>query len=330
MWKQWDCRYGIDLGTCSTLIYEQGKGIVLQEPSVIAVRRDGGEIAAVGDEAQAMIGRTSDAIEVISPLQDGVIADLPMTLSMLRHFVRKMGKRRGPLRFVQRPEYVITVPCVIDPVKRRAVETTMIQMGAKKVTTVEGPLAAAMGSGMPVEEPVGSMVIDIGGGVAQAAIVSLGGIVVSHTVPKGGVSIDDSIVDYVKHAYNLVIGRRTAQMIKHTIGSAVTPDPEEKMEIRGRSMLNGLPQGMTLYAGDIHKLLEDFVKSIIDAIRACLEKCPPELVGDIMMRGIMLSGGGALLRGLDRRLQEETDVPMFVADRPLECIALGAGKLLGE
>ncbi|KIL39883.1 hypothetical protein SD70_16740 [Gordoniibacillus kamchatkensis] len=330
MWKGRNFRFGIDLGTCSTLFYEQGKGIVLQEPSLVAVRKDNGEIAAVGAEAQAMVGRTSASLEIVSPLQDGVIADLPMTLAMLRHFAKKMGKSRGPLRFVQRPEYVISVPCFIDPVKRRAVEVTMMQMGARKVTTVEGPLAAAMGSGMPVEEPVGSMVIDIGGGVSQAAIVSLGGIVVSHTVSKGGVSIDESIVDFVKHAYNLVIGRRTAEAIKHTIGSAVEPEPEEKMEIRGRSMVNGLPQSMTLHAREIYKLFEDFVKGIIDAIRVCLERCPPELVGDIMMRGIMLSGGGSLLRGLDRRLQAETDVPMFVADRPLECIAIGAGKLLGE
>jgi rod shape-determining protein MreB len=330
MWKRWNCRYGIDLGTCSTLFYEQGKGIVLQEPSVIAVNRENGAITAVGEEAQAMLGRTSDALEVISPLQDGVIADLPMTLSMLRHFVRKIGTSRGPIRFMQRSEYVISVPCVIDPVKRRAVETTLLQMGAKKVTTVEGPLAAAMGSGMPVEEPVGSMVIDIGGGVTQAAIMSLGGIVVSHTARMAGMSVDESIMEFVKSAYNLVIGRRTAETIKHTIGSAIEPDPEERMEIRGRSLLSGLPQSLTLYAREIHSLLDDFIKSIVDSIRACLEKCPPELVGDIMTRGIMLCGGGSLLRGLDRRLQAETDVPIFVADRPLECIAYGAGKLLGE
>jgi rod shape-determining protein MreB len=329
MWKHFqdmDCRYGIDLGTCNTLIYQKGKGIVLREPSVIAVRRETGDVEAVGEEAQAMIGRTPDSIEVVAPIQDGVIADLPMTLAMLRHFVKRLAG--GPFRFMQRREFVISVPYGIDSVKRRAVETTMMQLGAKKVMTVEEPLAAAMGSGIPVEEPVGSMVIDVGGGTTQAAILSLGGLVVGHAVRTAGTSIDETIMDYVKSAYNLAIGRSTAERIKQQIGSAVEPDPEERMEIRGRNLVDGLPKSMTLGSDEIYCLLRDFIRNLIEAIRICLEKCPPELVGDIMERGIMLCGGGALLRGLDHRLQAETKVPVYIADQPLECVAIGAGKLL--
>lgn len=292
----------------------------------MAVRRPGGEIAAVGAEALAMLGRTSDSMEVIMPIRDGTIADLPLTLAMLREFMRRIGGK-SLLRRVRKPEFAVSVPFGIDNVKRRAIENTTVQMGGGKVVTVEEPLAAAIGSGIPVEEPVGSMVVGIGGGSTQAAILSLGGLVVGHTMARGGDYIDELIVDYVKNTYNITIGRRTAELVKRTIGTAVPPEPGTTMDVRGRSLMNGLPTGLRLRAEELYELLQDFIRSLVDSVRICLEQCPPELVGDILERGIMLCGGGAMLNGLDRRLQMETSVPVVIAEQPLNCVALGVSQM---
>jgi rod shape-determining protein MreB len=274
-----------------------------------------------------MLGRTSEALEVVMPIRDGVIADLPLTLAMLREFMRRAGGKTW-FRKLRRPEFAVSVPYGIDNVKRRAIENTTAQMGGGKVVTVEEPLAAALGSGIPVEEPVGSMVVGIGGGSTQAAILSLGGLVVGHTMLRGGDYIDEMIVDYVKNTYNMTIGRRTAEQVKRTIGTAVSPEPSTKMDIRGRSLVNGLPTGLQLRAEELYELLQDFIRNLVDSVRICLEQCPPELVGDILERGIVLCGGGAMLNGIDRRLQLETKVPVVIADRPLDCVALGVGQML--
>jgi rod shape-determining protein MreB len=317
-------QFGIDLGTTHILIYQKGKGIVLNEPSVIALNKETKEIVAIGEKAKVMIGRTSDAIEVVHPIQDGVIADFFLTAVMLEHFLKKIvGKR-----FFQHPHVVISVPYDITSVKRRAIEQIAGQIKAAKVTTIEEPLAAAFGAGLPVDEPVGSMVVDIGGGTTQVAILSLGGLVAGNTVQRAGLSLDTEIIEYMKTAHALDIGHPTAEHIKQTIGSAMKPVKHEEMDIKGRDFIYGLPKIVTISALEIHNLLNDFIHIIVDSIRRCLEKCPPELVGDIVERGVMLCGGGSLLQGLDLRLQKETQIPVFMAERPTECIALGAGKLL--
>lgn len=293
----------------------------------MAIHRPGGEIVAVGAEALAMLGRTSESLDVVMPIRDGTIADLPLTLAMLREFMRRIGGKTL-LRRVRRPEFAVSVPYGIDNVKRRAIENTTVQMGGGKVVTVEEPLAAALGSGIPVEEPIGSMVVGIGGGSMQAAILSLGGLVVGHSIARGGDYIDELIVDYVKNTYNITIGRRTAEHVKRTIGTAVEPEPGTAMDVRGRSLVNGLPTGLKLRAEELYELLQDFVRSLVDSVRICIEQCPPELVGDILDRGIIMCGGGAMLNGLDRRLQLETNVPVVIAERPLDCVALGVGHML--
>jgi rod shape-determining protein MreB len=317
-------QFGIDLGTTHILIYQKGKGIVLNEPSVIAINTETKEIVAIGEKAKVMVGRTSDKIEVVHPIQDGVIADFFLTAAMLEHFLKKIvGKR-----FFQHPNVVISVPYDITSVKRRAIEQIAGQIKAAKVTTIEEPLAAAFGAGLPVDEPVGSMVVDIGGGTTQVAILSLGGLVAGNTVQRAGLSLDTEIIEYMKSTHSLDIGHPTAELIKQTIGSAMKPEQDEQMDIRGRDFVYGLPKIVTIHALEIHNLLNDFIQTIVDSIRRCLEKCPPELVGDIVERGVMLCGGGSLLQGLGRRLERETQIPMFMAERPTECIALGAGKML--
>jgi rod shape-determining protein MreB len=324
IWKGFEQQFGIDLGTSNTLIYQKGKGITLKEPSVLAIRKDTGEIEAVGEQARAMIGRTPSHLEVIYPLKDGVIANYDRTTAMLQHFFQKIsgGKRR-----FHRSRVVISIPCGITNVQKRAVEETTLHAGAKKAITIETPLAAALGAGLPVEEPVGSMVLDIGGGTTEVAILSLGGIVVSHSIRRGGMSIDQAIIEYIKYKYNLTIGERTAEELKKNVGSAVL-EKEEKVEVRGRDLVHGLPRGIFITSQEIYGILEDFVTAIVELIRLTIEKCPPELAGDVMEHGIMLSGGGALLSGLDRRLRQETKIPVHLADQPLECVALGVGKLL--
>ncbi|NTZ17505.1 rod shape-determining protein [Paenibacillus sp. JMULE4] len=326
MLKRFDMLYGIDLGTSNTVIYQQGKGIVLREPSVVAIRQDTGEIVAVGTEAQAMIGRTPGNLDIIYPLMDGVIANFDVTSAMLQHFVKKV---QGRAPWFRSSQVYISVPCGITNVQKRAVEETVIHKGAKKAVAVEEPLAAALGAGLPVDEPIGSLVLDIGGGTSQVAVLSLGGIVVSHTVRRAGMSIDKDIIDYVKRTYNMAIGERTAEEIKIRIGSVLDPDGEKKgMDIRGRDLIDGLPRSLHLTSSEISSLMDDFLMTILEAIRVTLEKCPPELAGDVMDRGILLCGGGALLHGLDERIQKETGVPVHIADQPMDCTALGAGRML--
>jgi rod shape-determining protein MreB len=328
MWRSLDKQFGIDLGTCNTLIYQKGRGIVLREPSLIAVNKETGQIEAYGEQAYAMIGRTPRSIEVIYPLQGGVIANYHMTTSMLQHYIRKV--LGGPGWF-QRASAVISVPCGVTNVNKRAAQQTMIHKGAKGAATVEEPLAAALGAGLPFYEPVGSMLIDIGGGTTQIAILSLGGIVTSYTLPRGGLAIDETIVEYMKKTYNLAIGFRTAEDIK--IRAGALPDKDRQsgtLEVRGNDQVDGLPRTINLDLREITKLLDDFIFELIDAIRVTLEKCPPELAGDVMERGIMMCGGGALLAGLDKRLQEETSIPFFLAEQPMECVAIGAGRLIAN
>ncbi|MBP1155051.1 MULTISPECIES: rod shape-determining protein [unclassified Paenibacillus] len=325
MLKRFDMLYGIDLGTSNTVIYQQGKGIVLREPSVVAVRKDTGEIVAVGAEAQAMIGRTPGNIDIIYPLMDGVIANFDMTSSMLQLFIKKV---QGRAPWFRSSQVYISVPCGITNVQKRAVEETVVHKGAKKAVAVEEPLAAALGAGLPVDEPIGSLVLDIGGGTSQVAVLSLGGIVVSHTVRRAGMSIDKDIIDYVKRTYSLAIGERTAEEIKKRIGSVLESSGEDGIDIRGRDLIDGLPRSLRLTSGEISSLMDDFLLTVLDAIRVTLERCPPELAGDVMDRGILLCGGGALLHGLDERIQKETGVPVHIADQPMDCTALGAGRML--
>lgn len=325
MIKRWENAFGIDLGTSSTIIYQQGKGIVLHEPTVVAIDEENGSVRAIGTEAQAMIGRTPGRLSIVYPLKDGVIANYDSTTLMLQHFFRKI---QGRTPWFRGSRIFISVPCGVTNVQKRAVEETVIHKGARKAVAIEEPLAAALGAGLPVDEPIGSMVVDIGGGTTQVAIIALGGVVVSRSIRRAGMSIDRDIIDYVKRKYNLAIGERTAEELKKAIGTAVQPEESSEMTIRGRDQVSGLPKTITVSAAEIYGLLDDFLQSVTESIRLTLEQCPPELAGDVMERGILLCGGGALLSGLDKRLQDETGVPVIVADQPQECTALGAGKML--
>ncbi|MEX1030084.1 MAG: rod shape-determining protein [Paenibacillaceae bacterium] len=325
MLRRFQQRFGVDLGTCNTLIYQMGKGIVLQEPSVVAIRTDTGVVEAIGIEAHAMIGRTPAHLEIIYPLRDGVIANFEMAAVMLKYFIDKIYGRN---KWFRSSYVVVTVPCGITNVQQRSVEEMIIHKGARKSVTLEEPLAAAMGAGLPVGEAVGSMVLDIGGGTSQIALISLGGIVLSKHIPCGGVSIDQAIIEYVKKSYHLIIGERTAEEIKKQVATAVKPNKELRMDIRGRDLVKGLPHTISITANEVSEILDGFLILIVDSIRQAMEQCPPELAGDVMERGILLCGGGALLNGLDRRLQMEIGVPIHLADNPMECIVLGTGKML--
>lgn len=325
MLKRLEELFGVDLGTCNTLIYQQKKGIVLQEPSVVAIQTDTGEIKAFGQEAYDMIGRTPANVEVIYPLKDGVIANFDMTLAMLKYFI---GKIKRGYQWFRSFQVLISVPCGITNVQKRAVEEMIVHKGARRSITIEEPLAAAMGAGLPVAEPIGSMVLDIGGGTSQVAIISLGGIVVSESVRRGGMSIDQDIIEYVKKTYNMAIGERTAEEIKKNVAAVVLPVKEVKMDIRGRDLVQGLPRTISISSQEIYEIMDDFVKSILECIRLAMEKCPPELAGDVMEQGILLCGGGALLEGLDKRLQQDIGVPVHLAEHPMECIAQGTGKMI--
>jgi rod shape-determining protein MreB len=325
MLKRFEQLFGVDLGTCNTLIYQEGKGIVLQEPSVVAIRTDTGMIEAIGKEAHAMIGRTPINLEVVYPLKDGVIANFEMTSAMLKYFISKIHGRN---HWFRSSHVIISVPCGITEVQKRAVEEMIVHKGARKSVTVEEPLAAAMGAGLPVGEPVGSMVLDIGGGTSQVALISLGGLVLSKHVPYGGMSIDQDIIEYVKKTYNLIIGERTAEEIKKNAATATKPVKEKRMDVRGRDLVLGLPNTISITSNEIFEILDGFFKLIVESIRQAMEQCPPELAGDVMERGILLCGGGALLQGLDRRLQKETGIPVHLAENPMECIVLGTGKML--
>ncbi|AEJ43834.1 rod shape-determining protein [Alicyclobacillus acidocaldarius] len=317
---------GVDLGTANTLVYVKGKGIVLREPSVVAIRTDTGSIEAVGAEAKQMIGRTPGNIVAVRPMKDGVIADFQTTSAMLRHFIRQAMKTKSS--WAGKPRVMISVPSGITAVERRAVEDAALEAGAKDAQVIEEPMAAAIGAGLPVGEPTGSMVVDIGGGTTEVAIISLGGIVTSKSIRVAGDEMDEAIIQYVKKTYNLMIGERTAEDLKIQIGAADDLDEERSMEIRGRDLLTGLPRNVTITSKEISEALSDTVLAIVDAVKVTLEKSPPELAADIMDRGIVLTGGGALLRNLDKRLARETGMPVLVAENPLDCVAIGTGKAL--
>jgi len=316
----------IDLGTANTLVYLRGSGIVLNEPSVVAINKDNGSILAVGLEAKRMIGRTPGNIVAVRPLRDGVIADFDTTERMLRYFIQKVHKRR----FLARPRLVICVPSGITGVERRAVEEAGYKAGARKVYIIEEPMAAAIGAGMPIHEPTGNMVVDIGGGTTEIAVISMGGIVVAVSIRVGGDELDEAIINYVKNEYSLLLGERTSEDIKMRVGSAFPLPNESEAELRGRDLVTGLPRTVILPAEEIRKALEEPIQAIINAVKSTLDRTPPELSSDIMDQGIMLTGGGALLRGLDERLRHETGMPIVIAENPLNCVVLGSGRTIEE
>jgi rod shape-determining protein MreB len=317
----------IDLGTANTLVYVRGRGIVLNEPSVVAINTNTGEILAVGIEAKRMIGRTPGNIVAIRPLKDGVIADFDTTERMLRYFIRKVHRRRY---LVRGPRVVICVPSGITGVEQRAVKESTYNAGASRVYIIEEPMAAAIGAGLPVSEPTGNMVVDIGGGTTEVAVISLGGIVASQSIRIAGDEVDVAIINYVKKEYSLMLGERTAEEIKIAIGSAFPTPEDSHAEIRGRDLVTGLPKTIVVSAEEIRKAIEEPVNAVVDAVRTTLDKCPPELSGDVMDRGIVLTGGGAHLRGLDERLKHETGMPIIVADNPLQSVALGSGRCVED
>ncbi|MBP1156589.1 MULTISPECIES: rod shape-determining protein [unclassified Paenibacillus] len=317
---------GIDLGTANTLVYVKGKGIVVREPSVVAIRTDTKTIEAVGNDAKKMIGRTPGNIRAIRPMKDGVIADFDTTSTMIKYFIRQAQKQR--FLFQRHPSVMVCVPSGITAVEKRAVEDATRQAGARDAYTIEEPFAAAIGADLPVWEPTGSMVVDIGGGTTEVAVISLGGIVTSRSIRVAGDEMDDAIIHYIKRTYNLMIGERTAEQIKMEIGSALPMDPPARFEIRGRDLVSGLPKTMSVTSDEISEALADTVYSILDAVKVTLEKCPPELAADIMDRGIVLTGGGGMLRNLDKLLANETGMPVIVADNALDCVAIGTGRAL--
>ncbi|MBP2649619.1 MAG: mreB [Firmicutes bacterium] len=315
---------GIDLGTANTLVHVKGKGIVLNEPSVVAIQRDTGEVLAVGEEAKQMIGRTPGNIVAIRPLKDGVIADFDVTQAMLKYFIRKAISSQSFIR----PRVIVGVPSGVTEVEKRAVIDATIQAGAREAYLIEEPMAAAIGAGLPVHEPTGNMVVDIGGGTTEVAVISLGGIVTSRSIRIGGDEMDEAIVQYIKRTYNLMIGERTAEEIKIKIGSAIPLTSDVTMDIRGRDMVSGLPKTLTVKGHEIQRALSEPVCGILEAVKITLEKTPPELASDIMDRGIIMTGGGSFLRGLDTLLNKETGMPVYVAEDPLICVASGTGKAL--
>ncbi|KIL46138.1 rod shape-determining protein [Jeotgalibacillus campisalis] len=317
---------GIDLGTANTLVYIKGKGIVVREPSVVALRQDTKDIVAVGNEARNMIGRTPGNIVALRPMKDGVIADFETTSTMMKYYMNQALKNSG---FSSRKPYVmVCVPSGITSVERRAVIDAARQAGARDAFPIEEPFAAAIGANLPVWEPTGSMVVDIGGGTTEVAVISLGGIVTSESIRVAGDEMDDSIISYIRKQYNLMIGERTAETIKIEIGSAIVSDEPREMDIRGRDLLTGLPKTIQIAEAEITQALSDTVTSIIESVKSTLEKTPPELSADIMDRGIVLTGGGALLRKLDQMITQETEMPVHIAEEPLDCVAIGTGKAL--
>lgn len=316
----------VDLGTANTLVYVRGRGVLLDEPSVVAMNTQTREILAIGHDAKRMIGRTPDGITAIRPLKDGVIADFDATEQMLRYFIQQVHRRR----YFAKPRLVVCVPSGITAVEQRAVKEAGYVAGARRVYIVEEPMAAAIGAGLPVHEATGNMVVDIGGGTTEVAVISLGGLVTTLSVRTAGDALDQAIIAYLKKEHSLMLGERTAEEVKMTLGSAFPAAHEPEAEIRGRDMVSGLPRTVTLTAGDIRHAIEEQLHMIIDAVRTTLDQTPPELAGDIMDRGIVLTGGGALLRGLDERIRHETGMPVHVAEDPLSSVAMGAGKCVEE
>jgi rod shape-determining protein MreB len=313
----------VDLGTANTLVYVRGRGIVLSEPSVVAIDHASGEVHAVGVEAKRMLGRTPGTISAIRPLKDGVIADFDVTEQMLRHFIQKVHQHR-----FAHPRVVVCVPSGVTGVEKRAVEEATRNAGARDAFLIEEPMAAAIGAGLPVSEPTGNMIVDVGGGTTEVAVISLGGIVVSVSLRLGGDEMDEAIIGHVKREYKLLIGNQTAEEIKLEVGSAYRLTEEVQAEVRGRDMLTGLPKTVLISSEEVRHALEEPTNQIIDAIKSTLDKTPPELAADIMDRGIVLAGGGALLSGLDERLRHETQMPVQLAESPLTCVAVGSGRSL--
>jgi rod shape-determining protein MreB len=316
----------VDLGTANTLVYVRGRGIVLNEPSVVAVNTNTQGIVAVGTHAKRMIGRTPENIVAIRPLKDGVIADFDTTERMLRYFIQQVHRRR---RFAQ-PRIIICVPSGITAVERRAVKDTAYAAGARRCYIIDEPMAAALGAGLPVHEPTGNMIVDIGGGTTEVAVISLGGIVAGQSVRTAGDELDQAIIEYVKKEHSLMLGERTAEQIKMTIGSAFPSDDEPSAELRGRDMVSGLPKTIVMNAAEIRKAMETPIGDIVDAVKATLDRTPPELAADVMDRGIVITGGGALLRGLDDLLRAETGMAVSIAENPLSSVALGSGRCIEE
>jgi len=317
---------GIDLGTANTLVYMKGKGIIIREPSVVALKEKDRKILAVGNEAKNMIGRTPGNIKAVRPMKDGVIADFDVTETMLRHFIRKAHKRNRLVR----PRIIICVPSGVTEVEKRAVIDAALQAGARSAFLIEEPMAAAIGAGLPIHEPTGNMIVDIGGGTTEVAVISLGGIVTSSSIRIGGDEMDTAIAQYIKKKYKLMIGERTAEQIKIDIGTATADNEDLTKEIKGRDLVNGLPKTITINSQEIKDALKETVNSILDAVKRTLEKTPPELASDVMGRGIILTGGGALLHGIDKLLIDITQMPVYLADQPLDCVVNGTGNALEE
>ncbi|MBN1297059.1 rod shape-determining protein [bacterium] len=316
----------IDLGTANTLVYVKNKGIVINEPSIVAIHKERRTVLAVGKRAKEMLGRTPGNIIAIKPMKDGVIADFEVTESMLRYFIRQAHNRRIFLR----PRIIICVPSGITPVEKKAVRDSALQARASEVFLVEEPMAAAIGAGLPVTEPSGNMIVDIGGGTTEVAVISLAGIVYSRSLRVGGDEMDAAVVRFIQRKYSLLIGERTAESIKITIGSASALDEELTMEIKGRDLVNGVPKTIVIRSEEIREALKESVQAIVDVVRTALERTPPELSADIVDKGIVLSGGCAALKKLDVRLREETGLPVTLADNPLTCVCMGTGKMLDE
>jgi rod shape-determining protein MreB len=317
----------IDLGTANTLVYVRGEGIVLNEPSIVAIHQADNSVLAVGKEAKAMLGRTPGNIVAIRPLKDGVIADFDVTEKMLGYFIRRVHKRRALVR----PRIVIGVPSGITQVEKRAVRDSAMQAGAREVYLIEEPMAAAIGAGMPITEPGGNMIVDIGGGTTEVAVISLSGIVYSRSVRIAGDEMDEAIVQYIRKNYNLLVGERRAEEIKIRLGSAYPMSGERRtMEVKGRDLIDGIPKTIVIGDDEIRESLREPIMTIVDAVRTALERTPPELAADIVDKGIVLTGGGALLKGLDQLLRQETNLPITVAEDPLSCVALGTGRVLDE
>ena len=312
---------GIDLGTANTLVHVKGKGIIIREPSVVAVDKANNEVLAIGAEAKQMIGRTPGHIIAIRPMKDGVIADFDITQSMLKFFIKKaIGKNS-----LVRPRIVVGVPSGVTEVEKRAVIDATVQAGAREAYLIEEPMAAAIGAGLPVQEATGSMVVDIGGGTCEVAVISLGGIVVSKSIRTGGDAMDDAIVRYIRKNFSLLIGERTAEEVKINIGTAMPLENPEEMDIRGRDLVSGLPKNITINSNQVCEALNEPVTNILDAVRNTLERTPPELAADIMDRGVVMTGGSSLLRNLDRIMSRDTGMPVYVSDDALSCVALGTG-----
>ncbi|HEY0372660.1 MAG TPA: rod shape-determining protein [Thermoanaerobaculia bacterium] len=316
----------IDLGTANTLVYAKNKGIVVREPSIVAVNKINNNVEAVGKEAKEMLGRTPGNIVAIRPMKDGVIADFEVTEKMIKYFIEKAHGRR----FLVKPRIVISVPSEITQVEKRAVKDSALRAGATEVYLIEQAMAAAIGAGLPITDPTGNMIVDIGGGTTDVAVISLAGIVYSRSVRVAGNEMDDAIIQYIKRKYNLLIGERTAEQIKMVIGSAFPLDEEMTMEIKGRDLVEGVPKTLVVSDEEIREALSETVATIVEAVRVALERTPPELSADIMDKGIIIAGGGSMLKNLDRRLREETGLPVTLAEDPLACVALGTGQMLTD